>query len=133
MNGLAQLAVPKRIDTHTARPPIASRRGIGTAPSKGTDSAAALDSGLEQLRMARNFAPEGLDSGADHLHLLASMALEVEARLAPAVWAARSQSLSWAQIADLLGVTRAAAWQRWAKQIDARVERPPADRPVSIS
>jgi len=39
---------------------------------------------------------------------------EATRRLSGAVARARGQDYSWAEIADLLGVTRASAWQRYA-------------------
>lgn len=53
------------------------------------------------------------DIGGD-LHLVASLAAEMKVRLAQAVEKSRQEGLSWAEIADLLGVTRASAWQRFA-------------------
>ena len=58
------------------------------------------------------------DAGAE-LHLLASLIAETERRLPLAVAGARDQELSWAEIGDLLGTTRAAAWQRFAGQAQA--------------
>jgi hypothetical protein len=48
------------------------------------------------------------------LHLLASLMAEARARLPRAVADARDQDCSWGQVAELLGVTRASAWQRYA-------------------
>ena len=51
------------------------------------------------------------------LHLFASLAAETSSRLPQAVADARAYGLSWAQVADLLGVTRASAWERyWTKR-----------------
>jgi hypothetical protein len=46
-------------------------------------------------------------------------------RLPRAVADARDQDCSWAEIADLLGVTRASAWQRYARRTPAN--RTPLD------
>jgi DNA-binding transcriptional regulator YiaG len=49
------------------------------------------------------------------LHVIASLLAEARSRLPGAVAAARDQDdLSWSQIADLLGTTRASAWERYA-------------------
>jgi len=57
-------------------------------------------------------SPDGA-AGAT-MHLLCSLLAEAERRLPRAVADARDQEYSWAEIADLLGVTRASAWQRYA-------------------
>jgi hypothetical protein len=57
------------------------------------------------------------DASAD-LHVLTSLIKEAESRIARAVADARDQEYSWAEIADLLGVTRASAWQRYAARTD---------------
>ncbi len=56
------------------------------------------------------------DGGAE-LHLLASLIAEAELQLPGAVALARDQDYSWAEIGDLLGITRAAAWQRFVHQV----------------
>ena len=53
------------------------------------------------------------DAGAT-LHLIASLVAEARSRVPRAVADARDQEYSWAQVADLLGVTRASVWQRYA-------------------
>lgn len=88
------------------------RRDHYIAPSTGDDSAEALDAAIASLGEQRGLGPE---DDATRLHLLASLVAEVDRRLPAAVADARNQGCSWAQIADLLGVTRASAWQRYAE------------------
>jgi len=54
------------------------------------------------------------DAGVE-LHLRASLHRQVRTRLPDAVAEARDQDYSWAEIGDLLGTTRAAAWQRYGR------------------
>jgi len=49
------------------------------------------------------------------VHLLASLHRQIQARLPDAVADARDQDYSWAEIGDLLGITRAAAWNRYGR------------------
>ena len=88
-----------------------SRRDRYIAPGTGPDTAAVIDAAIESLAAARNF--EVLDATIT-LHLLASLLAQTQARLPQTVTDARDQGCSWAEIADLLGVTRASAWQRFA-------------------
>ncbi len=85
------------------------RRDHYVAPATGTDSQAALDAAVEFLSAARD-----LDTSdpAARVHLVASLIAEAQARLPRAVRQARDYGCSWAEIADLVGVTRASAWQR---------------------
>jgi hypothetical protein len=82
------------------------------APAIDEDSRAVLDSAIEALGTLRRLEWMG-DAGAT-LHLLASLVAEATERVPRAVADARDQDYSWAQVADLLGVTRASAWQRYA-------------------
>jgi hypothetical protein len=86
------------------------RRDHYIPPSTGPDTAAAIAAAIQSLAAARNF--DDLDA-AIALHLLASLLAQAQARLPQAVNDARNQGCSWAEIADLLGVTRASAWQRY--------------------
>jgi len=87
------------------------RRDHYVAPATGADSQGALDAAVEFLSAARNLdAPDP----AATVHLVASLIAEARARLPRAVRQARDYGCSWAEIADLLGVTRASAWQRYA-------------------
>lgn len=88
------------------------RRDHYIAPSTGDDSVEVLDAAIVSLGEKRGLGPGG-DSAA-RLHLLASLIAEADRRLPAVVADAREEGCSWAQIADLLGVTRASAWQRYA-------------------
>jgi hypothetical protein len=88
------------------------RRDHFVAPATDDDNRAVLDSAMEALGTLRRLEWVG-DAGAT-LHLLASLVAEASARVPRAVADARDQEYSWAQVADLLGVTRASAWQRHA-------------------
>ena len=89
------------------------RRDHYIAPATGPDTSAALDAAIQSLATARSLDH---NDAAVALHLLASLLAQTQARLPGAVGDARDQNHSWAQIADLLGVTRASAWQRYAAQ-----------------
>jgi hypothetical protein len=89
-----------------------SRREHYIGPVTDGDTKDALSLALSTLGARRGFATGDVSA---ELHLLASLALELQASLAPAVSAARREGLSWAGIGDLLGVTRASAWQRFGK------------------
>jgi hypothetical protein len=88
-----------------------SRREHYLAPSAGDDSEAVLEAAIDSLATSRGLLPLG-DASVE-LHLLVSLMVEAERRLPRAVADARDQECSWAQIGDLLGVTRASAWQRY--------------------
>lgn len=88
------------------------RRDHWLRPTIADDSDHALDTAITSLAELRQLEPTG-DAGTT-LHLLASLIAQAHARLPRAVADARDQQLSWAEIADLLGVTRASAWQRYA-------------------
>ena len=87
------------------------RRDHYIAPRTGPDSSHALDAAVASLMTARDF-----DDGdpAAIVHVLASLAWQLDGRLVLAVADARRWGCSWAEVADLLGVTRASAWQRYA-------------------
>ncbi len=88
-----------------------SRRDHYVAPLVDADTASVFDAAVVALSEARGFGRVG-DPGTV-LHVLASLAREVEARVSVGVADARAQDYSWAQIGDLLGVTRASAQQRF--------------------
>jgi hypothetical protein len=88
------------------------RRDHYIAPATGADSEAVLDAAIASLGTLRGLEWVG-DAGAT-LHLVASLFAEARSRVPRAVADARDQEYSWAQIADLLGVTRASVWQRYA-------------------
>jgi hypothetical protein len=88
-----------------------SRREHYLAPVTGTDTETALDAAIERLGELRCLPPPR-DASA-RLHLLASLIAETGRRLPHAVADARAEQCSWAQIGDLVGVTRASAQQRY--------------------
>ncbi len=88
------------------------RRDHYLAPATGADSERVLQAAIESLGTLRALPWPG-DAGVT-MHLLTSLIAEAERRLPRAVADARDQEYSWAQIADLLGTTRASAWQRYA-------------------
>jgi len=91
------------------------RRDHYLTPSTGKDSAKALDEAIASLASARQLRA-GFGDAIVELHLLSSLIAESERRLPVLVAAAREQGLSWAEIGDLLGTTRAAAWQRFGQR-----------------
>jgi hypothetical protein len=93
----------------------APRRDHYLAPATGTDSERVLEDAIDTLATLRDMDWLG-DAGAT-LHLLASLLAQAQHRLPRAVADARDQEYSWAQIADLLGVTRASAWQRYSRHL----------------
>jgi hypothetical protein len=86
------------------------RRDHYLAPKTGEGTAGAFDLALAQLCSARRFNEHDT---AGRLHLVASLLAKASSRLPGAVAGARAEGLSWAEVADLLGVTRASAWQRY--------------------
>ena len=95
---------------------MTERRDHYLPPSTGEDSAAVLDEAIGSLGTLRSMEWVG-DAGVG-LHLLASLIKEAESRFSRAVADARDQDYSWAEIADLLGVTRASTWQRYARRTE---------------
>lgn len=96
---------------------MTERRTRYFGPTTGEDSAAVLDEAIVSLACLRDVGMWIGDASAD-LHVLQSLIKEAESRLPRAVADARDQDYSWAEIADLLGVTRASAWQRYAARTD---------------
>jgi len=90
------------------RPP---RRDRFVAPFVDSDTVAVVDAAIAALGVARGFGSDGDVSTT--LHVVASLVREIEARVVGGVADARAQDYSWAQIGDLLGVTRSSAWQRF--------------------
>ena len=88
-----------------------ARREHYLAPVTGIDTEAALDAAIDFLGGLRGLTPPR-DASA-RLHLLASLSAETGRRLPHAVADARAEQCSWAQVGDLLGVTRASAQQRY--------------------
>jgi hypothetical protein len=90
------------------------RRDHYVPPATGDDTRAVIDAAVESLGSLRGLDWEG-DAVAT-LHLVASLVAEARSRVPRAVADARYQRCSWAQVADLLGVTRASAWQHYASR-----------------
>ena len=88
-----------------------TRRDHYLPPTLGEDSETVLDQAIASLGDARGLP--WLGDAATRLHLLASLIAETERLLPRAVADARDQECSWAEIGDLLGVTRASAQQRY--------------------
>jgi hypothetical protein len=93
------------------------RRDHYLPPTIGEDSEVVLDAAIDSLGKLRGLGVNG--DAATTLHLLASLIAEAQQRLPRAVADARDEDCSWAEIADLLGVTRASAWQRYAGRTPA--------------
>ena len=93
------------------RPP---RRDHYLEPATGDDTEAVLDEAIATLGTVRGLSWLG-DAGVT-LHLLTSLIAQAQQQLPRAVADARDQDYSWAQIGDLLGVTRASASQRYGGQ-----------------
>jgi len=108
-----------------------TRRNHYLPPATGDDAEAVLGEALVTLGTQRQLWPG--DAGVT-LHLLISFTAQAERRLPQAVADARDQGCSWAEIADLLGVTRASAWQRFATRAPARAshdDQPGTEPPVA--
>jgi len=101
-----------------------TRRDHYLAPAVGAGTADALDLAVDELARARNLDTSDPTTA---LHPLASLAAEAQARLDESVAATRAYGCSWAEIADLLGVTRAAAWQRWGRADHHDADAPQPD------
>lgn len=90
-----------------------ARRDRYLAPTTGSDTEAVLTAAIDRLGERRDL-PAPRDASA-RVHLLASLSVEVSRLLSIAVADARAEQCSWAQIGDLLGVTRASAQQRYGR------------------
>jgi hypothetical protein len=108
-------------DTTMASP----HRHFPPRPHAGPDTAAAVDRALDELAPGR--ATGWLSYAGETLHMLVSLQHEITARLPDAVADARDSYHSWAEIADLLGTTRAAAWNRYARPDRRGTPRPATD------
>lgn len=98
------------------------RRDHYLPPTTGDDTDAVVEAAIEALGDVRGLA--WLGDAATRLHLLASLTAELARRLPGAVADARDQECSWAQVGDLLGVTRASAQQRY-RNPSAAARTPP--------
>lgn len=106
--------------TYTAM--AAAGRDHYVGPHIDSDTEVVLDEALALLGTLRN--PLGwLGDGGAEVQLLTSLMAEAERRLPLAVALARDQEYTWAEIGDLLGTTRAAAWQRFARRASAEQKR----------
>lgn len=90
-----------------------TRRDHYLAPAADSDTEAVLGAAIDRLGERRGL-PAPRDASA-RLHLLASLSAEVNRLVPLAVADARAEQCSWAQIGDLLGVTRASAQQRYGR------------------
>src|SRR5271169_771528 len=99
------------------------RRDHYLAPVTGDDTDTVIETAIETLGDLRGLP--WLDDAPARLHLLASLIAETQRRLPRAAADARDQDCSWAQIGDLLGITRASAQQRYRGQ--TAINRTPLD------
>lgn len=109
---LSSLGTSSRISDDTAMAMPERVHHVG--PYLDVDSAAVLDEALEELGR-RRFPNHWLGDDAVTVHLLASLQRQIGQRLPDAVADARDQQCSWAEIGDLIGTTRAAAWNRYGR------------------
>ena len=100
-----------------SRAAMNERRAHYDGPATGEDTAVVIDDAIVTLAKLRNLRMWIGDGGVE-VHLVVSLLREAELRLPRAVADARDQGYSWAEIADVLGVTRASAWQRYAGRTD---------------
>ncbi|HZJ06275.1 MAG TPA: hypothetical protein VFD59_12490 [Nocardioidaceae bacterium] len=84
------------------------------APHVDDDTAAVLDEAIETL--ARLRTPYWLGDSGVRLHALASLTAQAEALLPQAIHDAREQELTWAEIAQLLGISIASAQRRYRQR-----------------
>jgi len=83
-------------------------------PALDHDTADVLADALAVLAQ-RHTPAYCLDDPAVAVHLLASLRGQIQVALPAAVTRAREHGLSWAEIGDLLGITRAAACNRYGR------------------
>jgi hypothetical protein len=84
-------------------------RYLNPATDEETDEV--IQHAIERLASHRNM--NWLGDAPNVLHLLASLIAQANQLLPTAVADARDQECTWAEIGDLLGVTRASAWQHY--------------------
>jgi hypothetical protein len=96
------------------------------SPHTDEASAAVLDAALASLGPIRGL--DWLGDAAITVHLLASLQRQIHTRLPDAVADARDQDYSWAEIGDLLGLTRAGAWNHYGRPGRQGHTRPVEDR-----
>ena len=88
-----------------------ARPGQLPAPATGGDSLTVLTDAVDAL--ARLRTTYWLGDSTVHLHALSSLIAQAEQLLPQAVFDARDQELTWAQIGELLGTTAATAARRY--------------------
>jgi len=103
----------------------ATDRTHHVSPRTDEFSESILDEAVASLGPLRGL--DWLGDAAITVHLLASLQRQIQIRLPDAVADARDQEYSWAEIGDLLGLTRAAAWHRYGRPGRAGVTRPVED------
>lgn len=82
-------------------------------PFADEDSDTIVEQAVAALGARRGLDPR--DAATITIHLLTSLQHQIQAQLPRAVADARDQDHSWAEIGDLLGLTRAAAWHRYGR------------------
>jgi DNA-directed RNA polymerase specialized sigma24 family protein len=95
----------------TDQPLRLTQPGEMPAPRTDADSAAVLTEAAETL--ARMRTPYWLGDSAVTLRTLASLIAQADTALDNAVAAARDQGRTWAEIAELLGISQATAARRY--------------------
>jgi hypothetical protein len=103
----------------------ATDRTHHVSPRTDEFSEAILDEAVAALGPLRGL--DWLGDAAITVHLLASLERQIQSRLPDAVADARDQDYSWAEIGDLLGLTRAGAWNRYGRPGRAGLTRPVED------
>ena len=103
----------------------ATDRTHHVSPRTDEFSESILDEAVASLGPLRGL--DWLGDAAITVHLLASLQRQIQIRLPDAVADARDQEYSWAEIGDLLGLTRAAAWHRYGRPGRAGATRPVED------
>jgi hypothetical protein len=103
----------------------ATDRTHHVSPHIDEASEAVLDEAVASLGPLRGL--DWLGDAAITVHLLASLQRQIQSRLPDAVADARDQDYSWAEIGDLLGLTRAGAWNRYGRPGRAGLTRPVED------
>jgi hypothetical protein len=98
----------------TGQPLRLTTTGELPAPRADSDSAAIVTEAVEALARVRT--PYWLGNAAVGLHILASLINQAEQMLPAAVTAARDQEHTQPEIAQLLGISQAAAARRYRGQ-----------------
>ena len=94
------------------RPPLRlARPGQMPAPATSDDSLQILNEAIDRLAALRT--PYWLGDSPVRLHALASLITQAEQLLPQAVFDARDQELTWAEIGELLNTTATTAARRY--------------------